>query len=408
MKWISLLVLQVLLFVAGGCPAGASEPVRTAAGALLTDTLEGAAEDGTDAAENGDGLLDITEELESCLDLEELETGFLEISGQTGFSFSETVLGLLKGELPFDPEELPGMIADLLLGQLRQQKQMALQILVIVLASAVFSNFVKVFDSSQIADISFFMMYLLISTLLMRSFLTMNQSVVRTCSGLNRFMQLLLPAYLVTIVMSSGTASAIGFYEITLFGMQLLQNVIIRAVLPAINFYLVLLLLNQMTMEDHFSRFAELVETVIRWVTKSIFGIVVGLQAVQVLVTPALDSLKSSALHRLARSVPGIGGMLDSAAETVIGSAVVIKNAVGAGGMIALAVLSITPLLKLLASILMFRLLCALIQPVSEKRMVEGIASISRGTVLLLHILAVSISIFIISLAMITAAIHGG
>lgn len=342
------------------------------------------------------------------LDLGEIESGFDELSGQTDFSFSETVMGLLRGEVPFSIRDIPKLLANLFLGQLRQQKQMALQILVVVMASAIFSNFVKIFDSSQIADISFFTMYLLISTLLMRSFATMAQDVAGTCGAANRFMQILLPSYLVTVVMSAGTVSAIGFYEITVLGIQLLQLLIIRVVLPAVNFYLILLLLNQMTAEDHFSRFAELVETVICWVTKSIFGIVVGLQAVQVLIAPALDSLKSSALHRLAGSIPGIGNMLDNAAETVVGSAVVIKNAVGVAGMLALVILGTIPVLRLLASILIFRLLCALIQPISEKRMVEGIASISRGTVLLLRILVTSISVFLISLAMITAAIRGG
>lgn len=390
MRWILLFALPALLFAGGNAAQAAG--TGTAAETQTEETLLDGVADG----------------LEEYLDLEEIQSGFEELAGQTEFSFSETVLGLLKGEIPFEPRQIPALISSLFLGQLRQQRQMAIQILVIVLASALFSNFVKVFDSRQIADISFFMMYLLISTLLMRAFLTMSQSVADTCGALNRFMRLLLPSYLVTVVLSSGSFSAVGFYEITLFGIQLLQSLIVQLVLPAVRFYLVLLLLNQMSTEDLFSRFAELVETAVRWVTKSIFGVVVGLQAVQALVAPALDSLKNSAFHRLAKSIPGVGNLLDSAAETVVGSAVVVKNAVGVAGMIALVILSVTPLLKLLASILLFRLLCALIQPVSDKRMVDGIASISRGAVLLLQILATGISMFVISLAMVTAAIRGG
>ncbi len=390
MRWILLLALPALLFAGGNAAraAGTGGPAEAQTEETILDSV-------------ADGL-------EEYLDLEEIQSGFEELAGQTEFSFSETVLGLLKGEIPFEPRQIPALISSLFLGQLRQQRQMAIQILVIVLASALFSNFVKVFDSRQIADISFFMMYLLISTLLMRAFLTMSQSVADTCGALNRFMRLLLPSYLVTVVLSSGSFSAVGFYEITLFGIQLLQSLIVQLVLPSVRFYLVLLLLNQMSTEDLFSRFAELVETAVRWVTKSMFGVVVGLQAVQALVAPALDSLKNSAFHRLAKSIPGIGNLLDSAAETVVGSAVVVKNAVGVTGMIALVILSVTPLLKLLASILLFRLLCALIQPVSDKRMVDGIASISRGAVLLLQILATGISMFVISLAMVTAAIRGG
>lgn len=403
-NFFHLWLFAVLLAVSGCglCAQAQAEDPERAGEAVISGDRDGA------GGQEESAPWDIAQELESYLDLGEIEEGFRSLSEQTEFSFSETVLGLLRGEIPFEPERIWEAVLELFLGQLRRQRQMALQILVIVLASAIFSNFVKVFDSSQIADISFFMMYLLISTLLMKAFLDMNQDVVRTCSAMNRFMKLLLPSYLATVVLSAGTVSAVGFYEITVLGMQLLQSLMLRAVLPAINFYLIMLLLNQMSAEDHFSRFAELMETVIQWVTKSVFGIVVGLQTVQMLVAPAVDSLKNSALHRLARALPGVGTVLDSAAETVAGSAVVIKNAVGVAGILALAVLCLAPLLRLLACILMFRLLCALIQPFSEKRLVEGISSISRGAALLLRILATGMSVFMISLAMVTAAVRGG
>lgn len=350
----------------------------------------------------------IEEGMEEYLDINKIQNEFTKFSGTETFSFAESVRALLRGEIPFDIHDIAGMVGDLFLSELRNQKNMALQIMIIVLASAVFSNFVKVFESNQIADISFYMMYLLISTLLVKSFLSMNQIVSQACEAMNSFMKVLLPSYVVTVVFSSGTVSALGFYEITVLGMNLLQIFIVKAVLPVINFFLVLLILNQMSNEDYFSKFAELVETLIGWAVKTVLGIVIGLQAVQCLIAPAVDSLKNTAMHRLAKSVPGIGSVLDSAAETVAGSAVILKNAVGVAGILALAVLCLTPLVKLTVCILMFRLLCALIQPFSEKRMVECIGSISRGAVLLLRVLASGLSVFVISLAMITAAVKGG
>ncbi len=393
-----------------GATAEASEGRSDEASAEVPEeSSNGSACEVSDKAAKDDGSSDITENLiGDYLDLDALEAGFRELSDNEQFSMRKTITGLLKGEIPFALSDLPELISDLFLSELRQQKQMALQILIIVFASAIFSNFIKVFDNSQIADISFYMMYLLISTLLVRAFSSMNAIVLETCTNMNDFMKLLLPSYLVTVVLSSGSISAVGFYEITVLAINLIQVFIIKIILPAINFYLILLILNQMAKEDYFSRFAELVETVISWVIKTILGLVLGLQAVQCLIAPAVDSLKSSAVHRLAKTIPGIGSVIDSAAETVAGSAVVIKNAVGVAGMLALVVMCATPLLKLAACILMFRLLCALIQPISEKRMIEGIESISHGTVLLLRVLGTGMAVFLISLAMITASVRGG
>lgn len=342
------------------------------------------------------------------LNLDEIETALKAFAGTEGFSFQEAVKSLITGEIPFDLENLKKTAADVFWGEMRDQKNGAARILAVVLASAVFGSFVKVFEKSQIAEISFYMMYLLISTMLAGNFRSMSEMVARTCTDLSAVMKLLMPSYLVTVVLSAGSVTAAGFYEVILLAMNLMQIFMIKLVLPAINFYLILLILNQMDREDYFSRLAEFVELLISWILKGILGIVLGFQAVQCLVTPAVDSLKNSAMHRLIKVIPGFGNVLDTAAETVAGSAVVIKNAVGIAGMLLLAAICLTPLVKLLACILIFRLLCALIQPFCEKRMVEGVESISRGTLLLLRVQMTGLAVFLISLAMITASIRGG
>lgn len=342
------------------------------------------------------------------LDLRAAQESLREMTDITDVSFTDLVKSLIRGEIPFDIQKLPGIAADLLLAQLLDQKELAAKILAIVLISSVCSNFIRVFENAQIAEIGFYMMYLLIATLLIRSFSSMSDLAAQALGDLNNFIRVLLPPYLVTIVFSSGSVLALGFYQVSLLTIHILQVLVIKIILPLIRFYLVLLVLNQMTAEDYFSRSAELLRTVIEWGVKTVTGIAIGLQAVQCLTAPAVDSLKNSAAHRLAKTLPGIGSILDAAAETVLGSALVIKNAVGVAGMLAVLLICLVPFLKLAANVLLFRLLMALIQPISEKRMVGCIESMSAGASMLLRILLSGMSIFLISLAMITASVRGG
>lgn len=345
-------------------------------------------------------------EIGEYLKLDEIQEGLQEFLSPEQFSFSETVRGFLDGSIPFSLDELRQLVTDVLLHEVAVQKKLMLQILAISFSCAVFSIFVKAFENSQIAEISFYAMYLLISVLLMQSFLALGDLVEETCGAIYGFMKLLLPAYLLVVVLSAGTVTALGFYEITVLAMNLLQIFIIRIVLPAVHFYLVLLILNQMSKEDYFSKFADLVRTAAAWGLKTMLGVVVGLQAVQCLVSPAVDALKNSALSRLAKAIPGLGTTIDAAAETVTGSAVIIKNAVGAAGILALLAICLLPVLKLAVSIGLLRLTGALMQPVSDKRLVESVSSVADGAALLLQTLFCSLSVFLISLAMITAAIR--
>ena len=105
--------------------------------------------------------------------------------------------------------------------------------------------------------------------------------------------------------------------------MFLLETAMMKIMIPAVNYYLVLLILNQLSKEDYFSKLAELLELLISWGIKTVMGVVIGLQTVQCLIAPAVDSMQNSVLHRLAKSIPGIGNAFDAVSETVTGSAVI-------------------------------------------------------------------------------------
>lgn len=347
-------------------------------------------------------------EIPDYLELSDLEE---ELQGMTDFSdlsFSDLVLELLQGKLPSGISGLWEEVQRLLFSYVSGQKRLAVQILLIALFSAVCTNFIRVFENSQIADISFYMMYLLIGTLLIGAFAEMQTLTGNTLRNLFRFITLLLPAYVVTIVFSAGSISALGFYELTLLAVHILQLLFIKMVLPLIQLYVVFLFFNQLTQEDLFSQAAEFLKTVLEWILKTTTAILVGLQAIQCLVAPAVDTLKNSTAHRIVKALPGVGGLMDSAAETIAGSALVIKNAVGVAGGIAVLLICLLPLLKLGLSVLLFRLLCALLQPISEKRMVDCIGSFSDGVMLLMKTMLASLAVFLVSLAMITASVRGG
>ena len=101
--------------------------------------------------------------------------------------------------------------------------------------------------------------------------------------------------------------------------------------------------------------------------------------------------------------------MAFSGQRLIAGSALVIKNAVGVAGMIVVLLICLLPFLKLGLSVLLFRLLCALLQPMSEEAN-GGLASgaFQNGVMLLMKTMLAGLAVFLVSLAMITASVRGG
>ena len=130
------------------------------------------------------------------------------------------------------------------------------------------------------------------------------------------------------------------------------------------------------------------------------------------MVLPAFDSFKNSAFMKLSSVIPGIGSALNVAAKTAIGSGVLIKNAIGVGGLIVILIICALPLIKLLVIALMYKVAEAVIQPVSDERIVECIHITADSVILLLMAVGAAILLFVLSLAVIASssnlAIGGG
>ena len=350
----------------------------------------------------------LTNEFLDELDLSEIDDEFQGMQNTEGFCFTDAVKKLIKGEIPLTPESLAEILRDTLLSQVKESRRTAVRILILITVAALFTNFVNVFEKSQAADISFYMMYLCLFTLLMQAFQVMGQMTMDTLNQVITFMKLLMPSYFLASVFASGTVSGAGFYELTLGMLLVIQWALKYTVMPAVNLFVVFSMVDHLTKEDYLSKLAELLKTFIEWSLKTLAALAIGLQTVQCLVLPAVDSLKTAVLTKTAGAMPGLGNVFSGVTEVVIGSAVLIKNAVGAAGLLFLALLCLVPLLKLGFGALFYRLLAAVSQPISDKRMVECIGSMGEGAGLLMKVLLTVGVLFFLSVAMATASITGG
>ena len=75
----------------------------------------------------------------------------------------------------------------------------------------------------------------------------------------------------------------------------LIQVIFLKAVLPAIQAYVIIQLINFLHKEDFLSKLADLLETILEWTLKTITALVIGMELIQNMISPALDSLKRDA-----------------------------------------------------------------------------------------------------------------
>lgn len=327
------------------------------------------------------------EELLKEINLADVQKMLDDFMGADSFSMKEALIKLTRGERAFSKEAVQEFVYRFFFYQLDQEKELFVKLILLILLSAVFTSFAEVFENNQIGDISFFVVYLLFFTILMDSFSKMSSSLEKTISWMTEMMKGLAPAYYMTVCAASGAASAVVFYEGVLLMVWGIQWLLLTVLLPASGMYVLLQLVNSLSREEMLGKMAELLNTAVSWGLKSLLAAVVGLQIIRNLVAPVMDSVKRGLLSKAAGALPGVGNAVNMVTELIVTSAVLVRNCLGVVILVVFVLIGAGPMLHYGILSLLYRLLAAVAQPVSDRRMVRALGTMGEGCALLLRIL---------------------
>lgn len=345
---------------------------------------------------------DITTYIEG-LKFDDIDQELEELFPDEKLDFGETVGQILSGNLSVSADLLKRLCADQLTYAFRVNKESLIHMLLIALIAAIFTKFADVFHSRQISDISFYILYMLMIALCLNAFQSAAKWTEDGIRLLSDFMKALCPVYFLAVSVAKGSITAAAFYNLILFLIFLIELLIVGFLLPIVHIYMMMKVLNYLSEEEYLSRFTELIETVMSWTLKTLLACVIGLNTIQGLIMPAVDSVKRSAVARGVEAIPGIGDAVSGTAEVILGTAVVVKNGVGVAGAIICFALCIAPMVQIGVMVLFYKLAAALVQPVADKRLTGCIGGMAEGCQLLMRMIFTAGLLFLITIAIVAA-----
>ncbi len=316
-----------------------------------------------------------------------------------GLDYRELVERLTNGE-EIEKGWLLDQITGVIFSEVRSFRGTLTKIVLLCIVFAILHNFANVFEHPAVTEISFYMVYMILLVLLMNSFFILRDVTVTVISQMMTFLKILIPVFTTSLVFSGQITTAAGFYDMTFVLIYGMEWVMQRLIVPAIQIYVVLELMNYLTEEELLSRMTGLVKSGILWVMKVLFTVVIGINVVQNLLTPVIDTFKSSMIAKTAGLVPGLGASINAVTEIMVGSGIIIKNGIGLAAIIVLLALCAGPLIKVWVMTFLYKIVEAMIQPVADKRIIGSIGGAGEGG----KVVTTTTVMFLVTIAMITAA----
>ncbi len=343
------------------------------------------------------------------MSMEELELDYTELE--------QTVEGLLPGNFPLSFEELVGKlvsgemdglgelfheIGSWLLQSVTFPVEHGVRLFFLLIFSALFSNLSKAFSREGTSHIGFLCVYLLMAVHAATGFASSLATATEGMENLSGFVGVLLPMYCISIAVVTGSVTAAGYYQGTAFLLGFFEVLVRYCLLPLAQAYIMLAFASCMQKKPVFDKLLELIVSLFSWIKKTLLGIALALGAVQGILCPAIDHLKRTAVVQSASIIPGVGNLISGAWETVLGAGAVLKNAVGLVGVVFLFLVVSIPLIKLAMHYLVYRVLAAVTEPVTQEMTEQFLQYVGTAQKLLLQTLSLGVMLFLLMLVVMT------
>ncbi len=340
--------------------------------------------------------------------LDELQAGMEALFPQYDISLDQLLQRLLQGDVIGALSDFLQQCIAEMAGSTLGLKNVFVWLLVLGVVSALMSHFMEVFDRRQVADLSYYFMYLLMTAILLKCFVQAAQTAAETLESIVLFIRLLMPTYLLIVGIATGSVTAGAYYQLLLVLIYGVEEILLGVVVPLIYCYCMLAVVNGIWIEEKLNLFIEFLEKLTGWILKAAIGIVTGISIFQSILTPVMDSVKNSALQKAVSAIPGIGNAADGVVELAVGSAVVIKNSVGLVLLLLLLLLCAAPLAKIFLMALLLKGAAAFMGIVSDKRITACANRTGDAALLLFKTVGTALFLFLISVAVVATTTNRG
>lgn len=326
------------------------------------------------------------------------------INTENDFNFEEVLREIVKGNFQDGFGKMWDMLLSSVFGEIESEKNIIVRIIIIGLTAALFSNITGGILSGKISETGFYITYMSLIVSIIAGYSVVAALIKRTMERLSALMEAVTPVYILSIGFSTGESSATAFYQVIIIVITIIERILLNFVIPLIYIFMILNVINNLMDGKMFTKACELLKSITEWILKTIMTLVIGLNLIRTLINPIVDSLKMGTVWKVMQSIPGVGNALNSMSSVVFASGTLIKNGIGITAMIAILVVCFVPIVKTALISISYKAVGAILEPVSDKRIVNCINGVYESMVLLMKTLIYATIFFILTIAIICAS----
>ena len=239
--------------------------------------------------------------------------------------------------------------------------------------------------NKSIGNIIHFVCFGAIITILVTSITQMITLTSNTIMSIKNQIDAVMPV-LLTLMTAIGGNASVGIYQPTVAVLSgSIISIFTKILLPIFIISLVFSIVGNLSNNVKLDKFSSFFASLFKWIIGIVFTIFSAFLAIQGISASNIDGISiRTAKYTIKNTIPLLGSYLADGFNLIIASSVLIKNTVGVCGLIVLFVSILIPVLKLVVYMLFLKLASAILEPVSDPKISNFIAMLSKNVSLLI------------------------
>lgn len=319
-------------------------------------------------------------------------------------NFKEYILSIIGGEVNLDIENMLKGIIRAFINEIYNNLSLIIQILVVTIACSILMNLQSSFEKDNIAQLGQYACYIILSMMIINSFVMAIDLAKVTVVRMVNFMEVLVPILLALLTAVSGIGTRFLFNPVIIGAVNVIGNMIKTLVFPLIFFTFIVGIISNISQRTQFSKLSQLLRQIVVVLLGVSFTIFIAIITIYGIGSNVDGITIRTAKYAVDNFIPIIGKFLSDAVETVVGGSAILKNGLGMVGLIVLFLIILFPAIQIFVLIFVYKLIAALVQPIVADNILACLDGVSKDLTMVLVGIISAATMFFITITVIVEA----
>ena len=322
------------------------------------------------------------------------------------FSINKLIQDLKNGEININFQVIINGGIKYLFKEVTANLALMGKLVLLAVICAVLTNLQNAFEKGTIAKLAYAVSFLVLVTLAISSFQMTMEIGKEAVNKMVTFMQALMPVLLILLAALGGFTTTAILHPFILVTLGILSTLFSSVIFPLIYLEAILKIVNNISDKFKVTRLAGLLKEATMFLLGLSFTLFIGALSLQGVGGAVADGISlRTAKFMTGAFIPVVGGLFADVLEAVIGGSLLLKNAVGLVGLVAIGFITLFPALKIIAIVIIFKVAAALIQPIGDSNIADTIQSMGNSLIMIFASVAtVALMFFLAIIIIITSA----